>query len=285
MGGCDLLGPLSFAHHGPLEGFGFARSPGNDAELQQSISNRLAVDAEILGAPILGQFLGTVQSSELFQIQGNFASDAERMKSAMHGLAGTTEVLRAFQNAPTFIDVQFLERFKVDVNSFHDEIISIRPFDYDGPVYDVETDTGVFLLSSDKTAMTMQKNCRCWTSVVLAPPARITSNPESMKLFSDHAAKAIPDPHVYGQWFAQAPEYIRRKAVGSARYSAAKHVMGRDPDWAHFWSPAKNRLLTAKEIVREEPRKMAKRLEKVRKQEMRQRADLAKVATYGFLVP
>jgi SPP1 gp7 family putative phage head morphogenesis protein len=132
---------------------------------------------------------------------------------------------------------------------------------------------------------TVAHNCRCWTSVVLAPPSRITSNPESMKLFDDHAAKAIPDPHVYGQWFAQAPEYLRRKAVGTARYSAAKEVMGRDPDWAHFWSPSKNRLLTAKEIAREEPKKLAKRLEKVRKQEARQRADLAKMATYGFLVP
>ena len=140
-------------------------------------------------------------------------------------------------------------------------------------------------MESEADGSVMAFNCRCFLSAVLAPPSRITSNPESMKLFSAHAAKAIPDPHVYGQWFAQAPEYIRRKAVGSARYSAAKHVMGRDPDWAHFWSPAKNRLLTAKEIAREEPKKMAKRLEKVRKQESRQRADLAKVATYGFLVP
>lgn len=127
-------------------------------------------------------------------------------------------------------------------------------------------------------------NCRCWMSVVLAPPPHIVNNPASMDLFQKHAAKAIPDPHVYGQWFLKAPEYIRRKAVGTARYTAAVAKTGNDnPSWSYFWSPSKNRLLTAREIKSERPKEFAKRVEKVRKQQARQQMDLAKVATYGFL--
>lgn len=129
----------------------------------------------------------------------------------------------------------------------------------------------------------VQPNCRCWTSVVLAPPSHIVNNPESMKLFDAHAAKAIPDPHVYGQWFAQAPEYIRRKAVGSARYSAAKAKLGGEPDWAHFWNPRKNRLLTPAEIKSERRDVRFRRLNDVTSQHDAQQRDLAAVATYGFL--
>jgi hypothetical protein len=128
-------------------------------------------------------------------------------------------------------------------------------------------------------------NCRCWLAPVLAPPAHIINDPRKMAIFHNAASRVIPDPHEYGTWFQRADERRRRLAVGSRRYSEVQKALGHEPSWEHFLNPETGALLPRKILQAESMADRALRVHRVRGLLAQRKADLAAVATYGFVPP
>lgn len=128
-------------------------------------------------------------------------------------------------------------------------------------------------------------NCRCWTSPVLSPPGHILASPQAMETFHRGAALAVPDPAVFADWFAGAPERLQRLAVGSRRYSAVRDKLGATPGYHHFVSPDTGHLLSTEVLKTEPARSRQRRVRLLGRLARRRQEDLARVATYGFLPP
>jgi hypothetical protein len=204
-------------------------------------------------------------------------------KAVIDRLCVNAEVASAFKVCETFIDLQFLESFLINPDSFLSLITSVRSFHYDGPVYDVETDTGLFLLGNSKGTMTLQKQCRCHLSPVLSPDPAIEEDPAVAAVFSNAEDKLISDPIAYSEWFAHADERTQRLAVGTRRYDAVLDRLGHTPGWEQFISPDTGELLPLSTLKTQGRNQREKRLEKTRRMLARRREMIRKVQVFGFL--
>lgn len=89
-------------------------------------------------------------------------------------------------------------------------------------------------------------NCRCFLSPVFAP---LKDMPE---LSRDAQDKIIPDPLTYDEWFKQAPERLKRKAVGSRRYDLVSDLHGKNASYFHFIEPDTGDLIDLDELRSED---------------------------------
>src|SRR5271165_2967652 len=96
-------------------------------------------------------------------------------------------------------------------------------------------------------------------------------------VFTQAAGRVVPNPAVYSEWFAAAPENRQRTAVGTRRYSLVQDLVG-TPAWEHFVSPETGGLLTVPELRGESPEARTERVAKVRAISARRREQLRQVA-------
>jgi SPP1 gp7 family putative phage head morphogenesis protein len=131
---------------------------------------------------------------------------------------------------------------------------------------------------------TVAHNCRCWTSPVLSPPAHLVNDPSKLAVFQAAAARTQPSPLVFSDWFTDAPEKLRRSAVGSSRYSLVRDLARvREPSYEHFVNPATGQLMTKQQLAAESTEARRARVRRVRALLAKRREDLATVLTHGFL--
>jgi len=121
--------------------------------------------------------------------------------------------------------------FPCDV--FFDDLVDIKRFHYDGPVYDAETEGGYFFAGSVGGGIGLS-NCRCTTTSVLAPPQEALDDPAYLAELRALTANSGPDIVTQQQWWQQTDESRKRLAVGSKRYQAMKDKLNREPDWVDF---------------------------------------------------
>lgn len=119
-------------------------------------------------------------------------------------------------------------------------------------------------------------NCRCWLSPVLRPLPAMTR-----PAFTDNAAKLIPDPAHFSDWFAKADEQQRRAAAGVKRLGVAEELLGRAPTWADMVDPSTGQLLTIPELQRETAQERAARRAEALELIAKNRAAIARVAGFG----
>lgn len=218
----------------------------------------------VRGGDLAGASLGGhLRPLGSFGFAGVAGANAHREQAVANDGSRRLQDFGASLLGDAFVDVEFLEAFKVDDSSFLDKIESVRRFHYEGPVYDVETDTGVFLLSKGKGTMALTKNCRCTLSPILAPPDYLDAS--ALKLFRDAESMLVPDPLTYSRWFAGADDRARRLAVGTRRYSAAKELAGgAEPGYEIFVDPDSEGLMSLDGLRSESPAARAQRLARVR---------------------
>lgn len=179
---------------------------------------------------------------------------------------------------------ELVKRFPGDVA--FDRVVSVKVFHYDGPVYDVQTTTGVMVANcrSDGKGLVIS-NCRCWSVPILAPPEEVASDPGLTATFANAGEENIPDPAAYDQWFDQADEAARRLAVGSRRYGEmAANVKGvRDPEWTDFIDPKTGKLLSRNALSSETDAERAERKNEVAQVIREREAMIREIAAKGFI--
>lgn len=128
-----------------------------------------------------------------------------------------------------------------------DNILDIRHFDYNGHVYDLQSDCGTYFAGG-----ILLHNCRCFDIPVMKPPADLEDDPEIAAEFRNASREAIPDPQEYGHWFQSADEGRRKLAVGVRRYNLVKKSFGgsRDPEWTDFID-GQGKLMSIYDLVSE----------------------------------
>lgn len=134
---------------------------------------------------------------------------------------------------------------------------------------------------------TVAHNCRCYLSPVMTVDQELLNDPAAVALFTNNENNLIPDPAVYSQWFAGAPDQHRRYAVGSGRMSIVQDQLqpGEQLTWQHFLDPATGQLLDREYLQNETPQARRARLETTNDVLSRRQDLLQQVSKYGFLTP
>ncbi len=82
-----------------------------------------------------------------------------------------------------------------------------------------------------------EPNGLCWAAPILKIPAELENDPEVVALLRNASGDAVNDPSAYDDWFANATQRERRRAVGAKKYRAVQgrtRAHGREPVWRDF---------------------------------------------------
>jgi SPP1 gp7 family putative phage head morphogenesis protein len=179
---------------------------------------------------------------------------------------------------------ELVERFPGLVS--FDRVVSVKLFHYDGPVYDVQTKTGVMVANcrSDGNGLVIS-NCRCWSIPVLVPPDDVGDDPAFTAIFQNTDGANIPDPAAYDKWFDQADDGQRKLAAGTRRYNDMAERLGgvRNPEWTDFVDPETGSLLSRNQLSRETDAEREDRRRANEELFRRREAMLKEVAAKGYL--
>jgi hypothetical protein len=158
VGGRNLLLPPLSVHTRPLQGFGLGSPTRGYAGLHEPPTHGPTVDAEADGNLLFGDALAV-------QPDDTFNRDVQQLTRFEHfGPAAELDVFLLQPGTdgvtlnPEFAG-QLLGRFPGKVAA--DEVVDVRRFHYDGPVYDVTTEHGHFTVSQSGLASIVTRNCRC----------------------------------------------------------------------------------------------------------------------------
>lgn len=159
VSGGDLTRAGRSAHAGPLQTLGGGSSADGDAGRLQSSADGGTADAERIGQLLLRLTRsvpadhpgrrGIGQEHQALCLGGAARLDARRPQPAGDGLP---------------LDAQFAAELRGRFPGLvaADEIVQIRRWHYDGPVYDMETDVGYYVADRDMVAGgIIISNCRC----------------------------------------------------------------------------------------------------------------------------
>jgi SPP1 gp7 family putative phage head morphogenesis protein len=109
-------------------------------------------------------------------------------------------------------------------------------------------------------------NCRCIFIPVMQPPPAAGADlvrTADNKLIADHLS--------YADWWEQASEAERKKAVGAKRYETMQQILGgQTPNWLDFLDADGKRLLTPDELRAEHPALRLLRITELKRQAIEQ---------------
>jgi SPP1 gp7 family putative phage head morphogenesis protein len=109
-------------------------------------------------------------------------------------------------------------------------------------------------------------NCRCIFIPVMQPPPAAGADlvrTADNKLIADHLS--------YADWWEQASEADRKKAVGAKRYETMQQILGgQTPNWLDFLDADGKRLLTPDELRAEHPALRLLRITELKRQAIEQ---------------
>lgn len=160
------LGDLASAGGGvgpavPLQPLGFALVPEPYARFRHLSGEGEATEAGVYRKGIHG-LAADVASDEAFHVQVE-TPELRRLGPAAELDARLAEPAGHCLTLDTQLAAELLRRFPGKVTA--DQIVEIRRFHYEGPVYDLETDVGYFVANHAKQASSgiVIANCRCTT--------------------------------------------------------------------------------------------------------------------------
>lgn len=158
MSSLSLEEPLFCRHGFPLKQLGLTSGSELNPVVNQDSSNSHALDSKpltdtsrALAGLVVSDDSGVVEtlpmpSSRCFGLGSEF--DSILSQPSRHSVSLYSEFL-----------TKFLQRYSGQV--FADDVLHVRRFHYDGPVYDLETEVGYFGASDSISVSTLICNCRC----------------------------------------------------------------------------------------------------------------------------
>lgn len=102
-------------------------------------------------------------------------------------------------------------------------------------------------------------------------------------MFTTAQDKLVPDPAVYSEWFEQAQDDLRKKAVGVRKYREMEKLLGGRPSWEHFVDPETGDGMKLDALKKEGHADRASRVAQVQALIQQRRHLTREVATFGFL--
>lgn len=128
-------------------------------------------------------------------------------------------------------------------------------------------------------------NCRCMTIPVMSLPPGFEKDPVLRAAFKTAAGEMIPDPASYVDWWRQASDKERMRAVGAKRFQAVRDRLGgRAPEWTDFID-TEGRLLPIGEVRGETEAERIDRTKRVAAMLDQRRVQYREIASRGFIPP